>query len=244
MKKVVLIVEDDADQLEVLRQVVEAADSNAQIYTASNATVAYKLLMTHTVDVFMVDIILDTSSRGDTSGVRLVEKLRTIPKYMFTPVIFVTSLEDPSMYAYTDLHCISYIEKPFDTKQILRVVEQALNFTTIRDKEASLSFRKDGIWYPVKIKNIVYMEIINHIMYIHMSGGSVLDIPYVTCKQVLNDDDTDTLVQCSRSIIVNKEYVLAVDLPNQFIIFRDNYGRVDIGKTFKKKIMMEFKNGS
>lgn len=106
-----------------------------------------------------------------------------------------------------------------------------------------MSFRKDGILYPIKIKNIVYMEIVNHIMYIHMSGGSVLDIPYVTCKQVLSDDDSGLLIQCSRSIIVNREYVMAVDLPNQFIIFKDNHGRVDIGKTFKKKMMMEFKNG-
>lgn len=125
MKKAVLIVEDDANQLEVLRQIVEAADNSAEIYTAMDVASAYKILLTHTIDVFLVDIILDTSLRVDTSGIRLVEKLRTIPRYMFTPVIFVTSLEDPAMYAYTDLNCISYIEKPFDTSQVLRVVEKA-----------------------------------------------------------------------------------------------------------------------
>ena len=244
MKKVVLIVEDDADQLEMLRQLVWRTNENTEIYTADNAMQAYKIFMEKTIDVLLADIILDTSRPGDVSGIHLVESFRKVPKYMFTPVIFVTSLEDPTMYAYTDLNCIGYIEKPFDPKQIMRLVERALNNTTMREKEVSLSFRKDGIWYPIRVEEIVYMESIKHIMHIHLKNGSVPEFPYVTCKQIMEESDVGPLVQCNRSTIVNKDYVESIDIQNKYIVFKDNLGRVDIGVTYKKKIATEFGNGS
>ena len=244
MKKVVLIVEDDADQLKMLKCLVEKTSKDTEIYTADNAMLAYKIFMEKTIDVMLVDIILNTSRPGDVSGIRLVESFRKVQKYMFTPVIFVTSLEDPTMYAYTDLNCIGYIEKPFDPKRIIRLVEKALNYTTIREKKISLSFRKDGIWYPIRVEEIVYMESINHIMYIHLVNGSVPDFPYVTCKQIMQESDTGPLVQCSRSTIVNKDYIECIDIQNKYIVFRDKLGQVDIGVTYRKKMATEFGNDS
>jgi DNA-binding LytR/AlgR family response regulator len=240
MKKTVLIVEDDNEQANMLKKLVLTVNENAEIFIADNVTRAYEILMEKTVDVFLVDIILDTSRPGDTAGVRLVERLRKNAKYMFTPVIFVTSLEDPTKYAYTDLNCIGYIEKPFDPASILKLVEKALHYTTVREKDVSLSFRKDGILYPVKLKDIAYMESLNHVMYVHFLNGSVLNIPYKTCKQVLEEADSPYLFQCSRNTLVNKEYVLGVDITNRFLILKNNMGTVDIGITYKKKVLVEF----
>ena len=240
MKKAVLIVEDEPNQQMLLTQIVESISKEIVLYTADNAAEAYAILMDHTIDVFLVDIVLDNSARIDASGIQLVEKFRKIPKYMFTPVIFVTSLEDPTLYAYTGLNCLGYIEKPYEIPQVKCLLERALNFTTIRDKDGSLSFRKEGVWYLVKVKNIIYMEVIKHAMFIHTSNGSVLDIPYLTCKQVLKDDDTGCLVQCNRSTIINRDFVQCVDGPNQYITLQGKAERVTIGRTFKKKIMAEF----
>ena len=242
MKKTVLIIEDDENQLKILKQLVLSVNENALVFIAYNEKEAYKILLEKTIDVFLVDIILDTTKPGDTAGIRLVKCIRAIEKYMFTPVIFVTSLEDPTMYCYTDLNCIGYIEKPFDYKRVKKVISRALSYSTIREKEISLSFRKDGILYPIELKRIVYMESVNHIMRIHIKNGSVLEIPYKTCKQVLEEADSDDLIQCSRSTLINKKYVESIDLVNKYIAFTDGFGRVEIGITFKKKIMREFEN--
>ncbi len=244
MKKSVLIIEDDRNQLNMLEQLVLSVDEATIVYTASDEKTAYKLLMEKTIDVFLVDIILDTSKPGDTTGVRLVEKLRKVSRYLFTPVIFVTSLEDPTLYCFKDLNCFGYIEKPFDPERIISLVKRALNYTTEREKEASLTFRRDGILYPVEVRNIVYMESMKHMMYIHMNNKSVLEIPYKTCNQVLMEADTNSLVQCSRSTIINKDYVSSIDIVNRYITFKDDLGCVDIGLTYKKKIVTEFGNGS
>lgn len=240
MKKVVLIIEDEDYQLEMLEQIVSAASEDVEIHTADNVALAYQILMEKTIDVFVVDIIMDTEKPGDTSGIRLVEKVRRIPKYMFTPVIFVTSLEDPDMYAYKDLNCIDYIEKPYEPEQIIPTLKKALNYTTNREEDTRINFRKDGILYPINIKDIVYMEVLKRIMHIHLASEDTLEIPYRTCKQVMEEADSPRLIQCSRSTIVNKDYILSIDVQNQYIVFKKNFGRVDIGITYKRRILAEF----
>lgn len=240
MKKTVLIIEDDANQLKILKQLVLSVSKDVEIYTADNETIAYKMLMEKTIDVFLVDIILDTKNPGDTAGVRIVEHIREIEKYMFTPVIFITSLQDPFMYCYTDLNCIGFIEKPFNPDSVVKILERALNFSTNRDKEVYLSFRKEGILYPVELNKIVYMESIHHMMNIHLSDGSVLEIPYKTCKQILEEADGDYLIQCNRNTLVNRKFVEKLDLVNRFIMFKDGLGTVEIGLTFKKRVVGEF----
>ena len=79
-------------------------------------------------------------------------------------------------------------------------------------------------------------------IYVHMVSGSCLKAPYKTCKQILKEADGDSLVQCSRSALINRNYVLIVDTVNRLITFKDNLGRVDIGITYRKKIAKEFGN--
>lgn len=229
------------EQLTMLKQLVLMAEENTEVYLADNITLAYRLLMEKTIDVFLVDIIMDTSKPGDTSGIRLVERLRGIPKYFFTPVIFITALEDPTMYAYIHLNCTDYVQKPYEPANLIEVVEKALHYSTIREDDISLTFRKNGILYPVRLKEIVYMQSLNHIMYIHILNGTVLDIPYKTCKCILQEEDvTDSLLQCSRGVLVNREYIYGIDIVNKYLILKDGFGTVTISGKYKKKLLAEF----
>lgn len=244
MKKTVLIIEDNSTQMEMLKKLVSEVNSEAAIYTASDVQTAYQIMLEKTIDTFLVDIILDVKKPGDTSGVRFVEKIRTLPKYMFTPVLFITSLEDTTKYAYTDLNCLGYVEKPFSPERVKQLVERALYFTTDKGEnvDESFCFRKDGILYPVKIKNIIYIESINHVVMVYMKRGGSLSVPYVSCKQLMEDINSSHLVQCSRNVIINKDYIENIDLANRFIALRGVAKRIEIGITFKKKIMAEYEN--
>lgn len=240
MKKSVLIIEDNKNQMEMLKKLVLEVNPGVTVYTASNTRMAYQILIEKTIDVFLADIILDTTNPGDTSGVRLVEKVRTIPKYMFTPVIFVTSLEDTTNYAYTDLNCLGYVEKPFSPERVKQLVEKALNYSTTKNQDATFCFRKDGILYPVKVRDIIYIESLNHVVSVHTVKGGTLTIPYKPCKDLLAEVDTDSLIQCSRNTIVNKDYILNVDVSNRYITLKEINEQIEIGITFKKKILAEF----
>lgn len=239
--KTVLIIEDNKTQMEMLRKLVLEVNPRTVIYTASESKLAYQILLEKVIDVFLVDIILDVTRPGDTSGIKLVEKIRTIHKYMFTPVIFITSLEDATKYTYTDLNCLGYVEKPFSPDRVKELVKKALYFSTETDseKETVHCFRKEGILFPIKIKNILYIESINHVVNIYLKEGGSLTIPYIPCKQLLEDINSKCLVQCSRNTIINKEYIQNLDITNRYISLYDLTDKIEIGITFKKKLLLE-----
>ena len=73
-----------------------------------------------------------------------------------------------------------------------------------------------------------------------MVEGGTLSISYKTCKQLIDEVDSDCLMQCSRCAIVNKDYILNVDTTNRFITMKGTNDKVEIGITYKKKVLAEY----
>lgn len=239
MNKKVLIAEDDLEQLHRLEKLVKSIDENILVYAVTNAADASEILLCHAIDVFLFDISLDSKKAGDTSGIQLVNEIRKMDRYLFTPVIFVTRVQDLQEIAYKDLHCYSYIEKPFNRDVVLKTIKNALKYTTQRDVNDYVYFRKEGILFPIKCKDIVCAESINHIFHIHLQDGTELEIPNKTCKQLIDVANTSYFFQCNRNTVINKHYVMNVDLINRIILLNNGY-RVDIGISFRKKVIREF----
>lgn len=240
MKKI-LILEDNLAALEHLAGIVRELDTRNALYTFTNIKDAYQCAMERTIDLFLVDIILDTSHPGDASGLKFVENIRRIEHYSFTPIIFITSLEDARSYTYENLHCYSFIEKPFDVNRVKLSVEQCLKFPGNAPNTKTLYFRRDGIILAVERDEIVYAESIDHIMHIHTKQGDVLKIPYITIKKLLEETDSLDIIQCSRNTIINKNFVQNVDIPNRIIQLKGDFGRVEIGVMFKKSVKESFR---
>jgi DNA-binding LytR/AlgR family response regulator len=240
MGRTVMIIESNANTLKQLSDIVEQVIPNVTIMAFSSLDGSYDCVMQHTVDLFVLDIVIDKNVANDTSGIRFARQIRTISRYEFTPIIFITALEDPKLYAYTQLHCFGYIEKPFDEKIVKREIERTLRFPATCREDNSFFFHMDGILYSVKISEIIYMESVHHKIHIHENSGKTMIIPYRTCRQIITEADNDSLLQCSRNTIINKNYVDSIDLPNRFIRMRESEEVLDIGFTYRDKIKKEF----
>lgn len=235
MKKI-LILEDNPSILAHITEVVQGACMKETVYPFSNVKDAYQCAIEKTIDLFIIDIILDTARPGDSSGLNFAENIRKIKHYSFVPIIFVTSLEDAKLYTYENLHCYRFIEKPFDDKQLKQLAEQCLQFSETQNVSKTLYFRKDGIILAAEREDIVYAESVRHIMHIHTKQGGALSIPYITLKRLSEDLDSGDFMQCSRNTIVNKKFIQNIDIPNRTIQLKDGYGCVGIGIRFKKNI--------
>ncbi len=235
MKKV-LILEDNSVMLRHLSNIVRELDKGNDVFAFDNVKDAYQCVFERAIDLFIVDIILDTSNPADSSGLQFVENIRQVERYSFTPVIFVTSLEDVKSYTYENLHCYSFIEKPFDVSRVKQTIAQCLKFPGGGQGKKTLFFQKDGIILAVDRDDFVYAESINHVMYIHTKQKDVLEIPYVTVKKLMEEIDSPDIVQCSRNTIVNKRYCYYIDLSNRIIELKDKMGRLEIGVTFKNNV--------
>ena len=80
LKKNILVVEDNEYYMNLLCNVLKQI-TDVNFYKAVNSAEAYKYAMEITIDVFIVDLILDTSVLGDVSGIKFIERIRTIDKY-------------------------------------------------------------------------------------------------------------------------------------------------------------------
>lgn len=241
MNKRVMIIEDNVTTLRTLSNMVRTILPDADIREFFNLDGAYETAMNSTMDLFLVDIILDRKSSGDMSGIRFVDRIRNVAQYEFTPVIFITSLEDPKCYAYSQLHSYGYIEKPFDEKKLAELIEKALHFPKGKARESVLYFRKDGIIFPVKVSEILYIESYNHKVFVHKTSGEVMVVPYRSCHRILEEADSDRLIQCSRSTIFNRDYVQNIDFVNRYICMTGLEKPLEIGVTYYKKIGREFR---
>lgn len=232
----VLIIEDHRDQAEALGRLVKKVNADASIFFSKDEKEAYAYIMEKDIHLFIVDIILHTDYSADTSGIKFVEKIREIPRYLFVPVIFVTALEDSELYAYRELNCYSYIEKPFSEEQVLKVLKKAMLFPKETREGKTLFFRKDGIVYPIKTKDVIFFEFHDRKVKVCYLQNKVIEFPYITAKKILEETGKE-FFQCSRTAIVNERMIENIDLTNGYIRMKGVSEPLEIGKSFRKKIM-------
>lgn len=169
-------------------------------------------------------------------------EMRNYKKYQLTPMIFITVLADPELYAYRELHSFGYLEKPFSMEDARKLVMKALEYTIPIEKEKTIWLRKDGILFAVPLHKVICVETRNHILYIHMQE-ELLEIPYITIKEFMSEADGFGFCQCSRSTVVNKNYIKSVDTINRYISFRGTDKIVEVGPVYRKKFVKEMRNG-
>lgn len=231
--KRVLIVEDNEKHMEALSKLLSNVE-DVQVVKAYNMTEACYMLSLYEFSLFLIDIVLDTKHSNDVSGMKLVKHIREIGKYQFTPIIFITSLEDPKLCAYRDLHCYQYIEKPFDIEYVYSVIKAALKYENVNHKNDYAYFKKDGILYSVAIKDIVYIEINRRKIIIH-TVSDCLELGYHTISEILDKLSSEDFFRCNRGTIINIKFIELVDYSNRYVKLHNIVDSLEIGPSMKKE---------
>ena len=148
-RKQILILEDNEAMRQYLGQLVKDTVKDVNIYSTDKKEEAYQYAIKNNINLFIADIMLNSDKEGDVSGLEFVEKIRGQERYLFTPVIMITSLDSPRMYSFEVLHCFGYVEKPFQPEKVKGLLLQALKFPGNNSKKKKLYFRKAGIVIPV-----------------------------------------------------------------------------------------------
>lgn len=238
--KTVLIIEDNIASMEMLAQIVNEVDPESMVYRAVNQNEAYAHAMRLNVDLFLIDIMLDPKNPGDVSGMRFANRIRMVERYKFVPMIFITALEDARLYAYSDLHCYYYLEKPYDDKKARQVIMEALEMPLKKKNAEDVFFRKDGIIFRKSVSEVVYIENMRTGQTVRFTDGK-LELQYKPSKVILEELGSDKFLQCSRSTIVNRDFIEIIDMVNRYIGLKDNFGQLEIGISFKKKFIEALK---
>jgi len=238
MKRNVLIVEDNKESMEALAGIVKECDLAGAVYCAQDSAAAYKYAMERRIDLFLVDIMLDNTVKNDVSGMVFADKIRSLERYQFVPLIFITCLEDYKLKAFQNLHCYGYLEKPFAFQKVKETIMEALRYP-IKDERNNrfVYYRKDGLIFSLDTEQLIYMETVNRNLLLHMVDEEV-EIPYRTCSSMQQELNEEIFLQCSRTVVVNRHYIDCVDKTNRYLKMKN--GKIlEIGMIFKKKFLRE-----
>lgn len=235
----VLVLEDNQYCADQLKNIIEKMDNVSEVCCCKCTEEACKLASDGDTDIFIVDICLDEDNGDDASGLEFVEYIRKEHTYRFSPVIFITAFADSKLYAYDYLHCYRYIEKPFDNRDIEKIVTEGLEMAKRYDKDEILHFENRDKIVDVKVRDIVYIECSNRKITIKSVYGENT-LYYKTMSEFKNNICSKGFFQCSRNVIVNQTYINTIDLKNNQIILISDYGKIKFGRTYKKMIKEKF----
>lgn len=241
MRKV-LILEDSEKVQVLLKKIFASLEIHSSLFVTDSMRDAYAAAVNDFIDLFVVDIVLDHGRSTDVSGITFVERIRGIEHYKLTPVVFITGLEDPKLYAYSQLHCYSYLEKPFDFQRTANLFREILKSAGNRPEITEhLYFRKEGVLYSVETRKIVFIEIRAKKLYLRCEDD-LMELPYVPLCRFTKDLDPRYFLQCSRSTVVNRRYISSVDTVNNYISLKRELGKLDIGRVMKSEFMNRLRN--
>ena len=134
MQKKILVVEDDPDQLEVIRFTLKNA--GFAVGTATNGIDALKKAQTVSPDLIMLDVMMP-----ELEGFAVCETLRGNPATASIPILMLTGLcSHISRLVGYESGATDYVIKPFEAEQLVLKVEKLLH----QQSEASKAPRKPG----------------------------------------------------------------------------------------------------
>lgn len=136
-KRNILIVEDDFDLRETIKDILEIEGHN--IFEADNVKNALLATKNNAPDLIISDILMPGES-----GIDLLKKIRSVPEFYNLPFIFLTAQSDSRQVRDgMNLGADDYITKPFRKEDLITSVNHRLEKKHILDKKLELFY--DGI---------------------------------------------------------------------------------------------------
>lgn len=231
----VLILEDCKQSAEALGAIIKESKLDLHALFATNYQEAMELLKREDkFSLFFLDINLDSFEKENKQGLLFAKKIREIPNYAFTPIVFITSTAELELVSYRETQCYSYLVKPYDKKQVLGLLSKLVIKETTTKKE-QLTVKKDGVNYRIYIDDIICIEAIPRGVSLYLKE-EILDVKYLSIKQLLEKLPKDHFLQCHRMFVVNTAYIEYVDTVNQFVKLKDIRKTIEIGITYKSNL--------
>ena len=149
-----------------------------------------------TIDILFLDIQMDY-----INGMETARKLRNRKFKGF--IIFITILKEMVFQSF-EVQAYDYLLKPITEKQFDKTMERL--FTSIQNaNEANLLIQKGHESRIISFEDIVYCEIIDRKVYLHLSSSEILD--FYDRIENLEKKLNNNFFRCHRSFLINLKHL-------------------------------------
>lgn len=119
--RLILAVEDGADNLELMIQVLELI--GFPLITATDGRTAIAMAQQHQPDLILLDMLLP-----DISGVEVAQRLKQDSRTAKIPIIAVTAMDaEEEKKRCLSAGCIDFVAKPYDIQLLETVIKRYLS---------------------------------------------------------------------------------------------------------------------
>lgn len=153
MNKLIFIIEDEPDMLELLAYILER--ENFEVFKCKNGKEALSALETMQPDLILLDLMLP-----DMSGLEICKRIQDDSVQSMIPIIMLTSRNDEyDVLTSFNFGCSDYITKPFNEKILIARIKASLlknNGCSDSEKNKIIKIDKmiiDFLRFEVSIKN-------------------------------------------------------------------------------------------
>ncbi len=169
---------------------------NMEITIAQFSNGEELLKYNRTIDILFLDIQMN-----GMDGMETARKLRRRKFKGF--LIFITVLKEMVFQAFT-VQAYDYLVKPIEEKHFEKTMERLLS-SMQNASEASLLVQKGYESSIISFEDIVFCEIIDRKVYLHLASSEVVDF-YERIENLETKLD-DRFFRCHRSFLINLKYL-------------------------------------
>lgn len=231
-----LIVEDAVSQADFIKNTILNTFKDSVCTIASNYESAKDMILNNHFQVFILDI--DLGDKPSKSGIELGMLIRTIPRHINTPILFTTSLPEKMPDAINNIHCYSYLIKPYSQDSLVNALNSLHGSSLITENSITLREPK-GLYFRLLPSEIVFVEVLNHTLLIHTKLNTFRSNEYSIksfCELIPN-----VLTQCHKSFAVNIKHISAISNSEIFVDLNKNNVSIPIGRSYKDLIIKGYK---
>ncbi len=148
-----------------------------------------------------IDLLFLDIQMKETDGMTVARKLR---KRGFRGyLIFVTVLQEMVFQSF-EVQAFDYLVKPIEQRQFDKTMERLLE-SMQNAGEANLLVRRGYESHIIALDDIVYCEIIDRKVYLHLISSKIID--YYERIENLESRLDDRFFRCHRSFLINLQYL-------------------------------------
>ena len=227
----------------VLKETAIQSGKRMDIYAANTLVEAERIMEETDIDILILDCVYKEMILGEYPGIKWALRVREYEKYISLPIVFISSVLEPKLYAYREINCMGFLPRKFKGEELQPILEKAMHHSTLHEGDKSICVRAQGILYPFQIKDILYVEVLNRILYIYRTNGEVLEMHHKPLRDFQAEIASKCLIQCNKSMLVNTLYVSEVDEKEGYVTLSREDVRLLVGKKYLDEVRAAMQRG-